>query len=146
MTEQTRHADAPPLAVWNVLADFDRIVDWAPDVSHSSWMTEQTEGVGAARRVQVGSMTLVETATVWDEEDTLAYTIDGLPPIVSGVVTRWHLEPDASGTKVSVSSDVTPGPRPPMRIAAKAVERRMAAANAKMLDGLVAAAERERAS
>ena len=143
----TRRIEAPPASVWATLADFDRIVDWAPAVDHSSWMTAQQEGEGAARRVQVGSMTLIETVTVWEPERTLAYTLDGLPPVVSSVVNRWDLEPDGDATVVTLTSDITPGPRPPMKVAARAVGRRMDKENAVMIDGLAqAVTNRERAS
>ena len=49
---------------------------------------------------------------------------------------------DGSATTVTLTVDVTPGPRPPMKLAAKAVTRRLAAANMKMLDALAAAARR----
>ncbi len=142
LVSRSRRVDASPSAVWSVLADFDRIVEWAPDVDHSSWLTARTEGIGASRRVQVAAMTLVETVTRWDEEATLAYTITGLPPVVSRVENRWDLQADGSATTVTLTVDVTPGPRPPMKLAAKAVTRRLAAANMKMLDALAAAARR----
>ena len=142
----TRLIEAPPAAVWRVLAELDRIAEWAPDVDHSSWMTTQQEGVGATRRVQVGSMTLLETVTVWEPERTLAYTLDGLPPVVAEVVNRWDLEADGDATRVTLTSQVTAGPRPPMRVAARAVARRMEKANQAMIDGLAAAVTSTEAS
>jgi len=148
-TSCTRTIHAPPTPVWSLLARFDRIVDWAPDVAHSEAMTDPPFGVGAARRVQVRRMTLVETALEWDEGSALAYTIDGLPPVVDRVVNRWDLEavgPDR--TTVTTTVDVTPGPRPPMRLAAAILTRVMGRANAKMLAGLdrAATATQERPS
>ena len=138
---RTRRVAAPPSAVWDVLARFDRIVDWAPNVDHSSYLTGQRSSVCASRRVTTGSMTLVETVTRWDDETALGYTIVGLPPVVAKVETRWELAADGDGTVVTVTSDITPGPRPPMKVAAKAVGRRLGAANQTMLDGLAAFVE-----
>ena len=47
MAEVTRSLTiaAPRKAVWAVLADFDRIVDWAHDVDHSCLLTDRTSGV-----------------------------------------------------------------------------------------------------
>ncbi len=133
---RTRRVAASPTAVWDVLARFDRIVDWAPNVDHSSYLTGQRSGVCASRRVHTGSMTLVETVTLWEEEVVVGYTIVGLPPVVSKVETRWELAADGDGTVITVTSDITPGPRPPMKVAAKVVARRLGAANQTMLDGL----------
>jgi carbon monoxide dehydrogenase subunit G len=147
MTEiaRTGRVDAPPATVWSVLAEFDRIVEWAPNVGHSSYLTAKQEGIGAARRAQAGSMTLVETVTMWEPERVLGYTIAGLPPVVKRVETRWELAADGEATIVTVTSNVTPGDRPPMKLAAKPVARRLGAANQTMLDGLADAAEsRER--
>ena len=84
-------------------------------------------------------MTLIETVTIWEPERTLAYTLDGLPPVVSSVVNRWDLEADGGATVVTLTSEVTPGPRPPMKVAARAVARRLDKENAAMIDGLAEA-------
>jgi hypothetical protein len=137
----TRTIHAPTEHVWSLLARFDRIVDWAPNVGHSEAMTDPPFGVGAARRVQVRRLTLVETVLEWDEGSTLAYTIDGLPPVVERVVNRWDLEPAGPDhTTVTTTIDVTPGPRPPMRVAAALVTRVLGRANTQMLSGLDRAA------
>ncbi len=70
--ERSITVGASPEAVWAVLAAFDRISTWADDVEHSSYLTEQTEGVGSTRRVQVGRTVLVERVTEWDPPNALA--------------------------------------------------------------------------
>ena len=75
-----RHEQAiatSPAAVWNLIARFDRLAQWADSVDHSSFLTSQTEGVGTSRRVQAGSMVLVEEITVWEPESRLAYVLRG---------------------------------------------------------------------
>jgi uncharacterized protein YndB with AHSA1/START domain len=140
-TRSERRVAAPPAVVWKVLADFARIAEWTPEVDHSSYMTGQNEGVGTSRRVQVGSMVIVETITEWDPEHRLAYELIGLPPVLSQVVNAWEIEADGDGSRVVIIGDITPGPRPPMRLAAKAVARRFGSTNEKLLAGLAAAAE-----
>jgi carbon monoxide dehydrogenase subunit G len=130
------HVDATPAEVWEVLARFDRLSSWAPDVDHSSYLTGQTEGVGTARRVQVGRMVLVERVTEWEPGDALAYDLEGLPPVVGGATNRWVLRHDGSGTDVTLSATVDPGVKPVGRLAARIVERRLARANDGLLAGL----------
>jgi len=138
---RSRSVVASPARVWQVLADFDGISVWAPDVEHSSYLTSQTSGVGASRRVQVGRMTLVETVTAWEEDQLLSYRIEGLPPVVDSVENTWELAADGDVTTISLTVDLVPGRRPPAKLAAKVIAHRFATANSVMLDGLVAAVE-----
>lgn len=134
---------APPHVVWNVLADFGAIVTWAPNVDHSCLLTEQPGGVGSARRIQAGRTTLVETVTEWSppaagEPGVLAYRLDGLPKVVRSVTNRWELTPSGTGTSIALTSTVDAGPRPPQRLVARLVGRRLGAASDEMIAGLAA--------
>ena len=135
---RSRHLPQDREAIWAVLARFDRISDWAPKVSHSVLTTEQDEGVGTARRVQVGRQALIETVSLWSPPGTLAYDIVGLPPVVAGVSNRWDLAPDADGTFVTLTSVIDPGPSPKGKVAAKVLQLPLGKASDSMLDGLAA--------
>lgn len=141
-----RQIAAAPDTVWQVLADFDRIADWAPNVDHSCLLTEQDSGEGAIRRVQVGRMVLTETVRAWQPGTSLSYEISGLPPVIRSVVNTWRLEPQAGGTLVSLTTDVDAGGRPPQQLVARVVGRKLAAASDEMLDGLTAHLDRQERS
>jgi uncharacterized protein YndB with AHSA1/START domain len=130
--------DAPVTAVWAALAAFDQLSTWSPDADHTAYLTEQTDGIGCARRVQVGRMVLIETVTEWDPTSALAYTIEGLPPVVGTTTNRWTLRPDGDRTEVTLTSTVDPGTKPIGRLAAPLVARRLAKASDAMLSGLAA--------
>ncbi|HWJ64838.1 MAG TPA: SRPBCC family protein [Acidimicrobiales bacterium] len=137
--QRSRHLPHEPAAIWAVLARFDRIVDWAPKVSHSTSTTDQHEGVGAARRVQVGRQALIETVTIWEPDRTLAYAITGLPPLVAGVTNRWDLNADTDGrTFVTMSSVIDPGPGAKGKVGARVLRLPLGQAGDSMLDGLAA--------
>lgn len=138
MSETTRTAVVPADAdaVWAVLGDFGAISKWAPNVDHSCLMSEQTEGVGAVRRVQVGRSSLVERVVEWTPGLTLAYSIEGLPPVIRTVVNTWSLMEMVSGTRVSLTSRVHAGPRPPQQLIARIAAQRLARASETMLAGL----------
>lgn len=131
-----RWIEAAPEALFAVLADFGGIAEWARFIQHSSLLTEQTSGIGATRRVQMARQTVVETVTVWDEPRELAYTIDGLPPMVGAVGNRWTLVPSRGGTTVSLTTRIEPGRLPHRRLIAKKVAERLAVASGMMLAGL----------
>jgi len=135
---RSRHLPHDAEAVWSVLARFGEIRRWAPSVTHSVLTTEQTEGVGTARRVQVGRQALIETVTIWEPGRTLAYTIEGLPPLVEGVTNRWDLGVDQAGTFVTLTSIIAPGSSPKGKAASRVLRLPLGRASDGMLDGLAA--------
>lgn len=134
--------------VWAALADFAAISSWAPNVDHSSILRagdETSLATGLTRRVQVGRMTLLERVVRCDPETTLAYEIEGLPKIVRSARNAWRLEPaGAHATTATLTSTVDCGPRPPQKLIARIVTKRMAADSEKMLTGLAASLEHSR--
>ncbi|MGI9597420.1 MAG: SRPBCC family protein [Acidimicrobiales bacterium] len=126
----------PPDMVWAVLADFDGISRWAPNVDHSCPATGQRAGVGAIRRVQVGRNALLERVIEWESGRHLAYSIEGLPPIVRSVTNVWQLEGSDGSTTVTLTSRIDAGPRPPQEVAARLFGRVLAKASREMLGGL----------
>lgn len=140
MIEVVRSAEvaAPPDRVWGVLSDFGGISAWAANVDHSCLTTDLGEGVGTARRVQIGRLTLIERVTTWEPPSTLGYTIEGLPPVVRAVANTWHVHRTEAGSGLALVSRVEPGPRPPHQLAARVVTRMLARASEEMLTGLAA--------
>jgi uncharacterized protein YndB with AHSA1/START domain len=137
VTRSTR-VTASPAEVWAALAAFDQISSWAPDVDHSVYTTDRTEGIGAARRVQIGRMALIETVTVWEPHHVLAYTLEGLPPLVRSVTNRWILEPLAGGATVSITTSIDPGNTVKGRIGARILSIPLGRGSRRLLDGLTA--------
>ena len=137
MAEVTRSLTiaASRKAVWAVLADFDRIVDWAHDVDHSCLLTDRASGVGAVRRIQQGANAVTETVVDWDEPIRLAYRIGGLPPLFRQVINRWDLADDEDGVRVSLTVEVVPV-RSPAAVVARLAARKVGRVNARMLSNL----------
>ncbi len=124
-------------AIWGVLADFATISTWASNVDHSCLLSEQTEGVGAVRRIQTGRLTVVETVERWEPHVSLRYAITGLPAVVRSVTNTWQLTPNGTqSTTVTLTTEIDAGPRPPQQLVAKLVGRKLAQASEQMLVGL----------
>ncbi|CAB4529821.1 unannotated protein [freshwater metagenome] len=138
MTEiiKTCQIAASPAQVWHQLADFGAISTWAKGVDHSALTTSQTGGIGAARRIQAGRLALIETVTVWQPEQELAYTLQGLPPVVKSVTNTWKLTAAAGGTAVSLTTSIDPGSTPRGKIAARILGLILGRASHRMLEGL----------
>lgn len=125
-----------PDHVWAALADFGGVSRWAPNVDHSCLTTERREGVGTTRRVQVGRNALLERVVEWGPGERLAYSIQGLPPVVRSVTNTWQVEGADSATTVTLTSTVDAGPRPPQQLIARVVGKGLAKASREMLAGL----------
>lgn len=138
MSRITRSRDvaASPANVWNLLADFDAIVAWAPNVDHSCLLTEQPVGVGAVRRVQSGPVTVVERVVTWEPGLMLAYTIEGLPPIVRHATNTWLLRPTHDGCSVTLITELDTANSPLGLIAGRIVGGKLSQASDVMLDGI----------
>jgi carbon monoxide dehydrogenase subunit G len=134
--ERSREIDATPDRLWEVLADFGALASWVPMIQHTCPLSEQTEGVGTVRRVQVQRQTLVETVTIWTPPTTLAYTIEGLPPIAGVPVTTWRLTPQGPSTSVTVSTELDTGRNPVRVLVGRKVLERLGLAAEFMLAGL----------
>jgi len=109
VVEQTRVA-ASPERVWAALADFGHISRWADNVDHSTLLTDRRDGVGAVRRVQLGRNALLETIVEWEPGSGLAYSVEGLPPVVRGVVNAWSLEDAGGATVVRLTARIDANP------------------------------------
>ncbi len=140
---RTQRIAADAASVWAMLADFGGISAWAPNVDHSCLLTEQAGGTGAVRRIQSGRTTVLERVTHWEPGVSLAYSIEGLPPVVRAVSNRWSIALDGAGSRVSLTTSIEPGPRPPHKLIARVVARRLAQVSDEMLAGLGRALEQE---
>jgi hypothetical protein len=135
---RTELIDASADEVWAVLADFASISTWADFVDHSSLMSEQNEGVGMQRRIQMDRTTVVETVTAWEPGVMFSYSITGLPPVIKSVTNTWRIGASGDSTMVWITTEVDTGPRPPQQAIAKGVARRLAKSSDAMLAGLAA--------
>jgi len=98
--------------VWDVLASFESISDWAGNVSHSCLLSDQFVGVGTCRRIQTGNSSVTEHVTRWEELRHLSYEIRGLPPVFKHVLNTWSLEPSKVGVQLSLTIEIIPIRRP----------------------------------
>ncbi|MEZ5382405.1 MAG: SRPBCC family protein [Microthrixaceae bacterium] len=143
---RTRLVSAPGERVWAALADYAAISAWAANVDHSSLTTRAVDGtqagLGAVRRIQTGRRVILERVVLWGEPTELAYSLEGLPPVVRSARNRWLLKPVGPNvTEVSLTTTLDCGPRPPQQLIARLVARRLAAESDTLLAGLASSLE-----
>ena len=103
--------------VWEVLAAFESISEWAENVSHSCLLSKQLEGIGTCRRIQTGNSSVTEHVTRWEDSRSLVYEIRGLPPLFKHVLNTWSLEPSKIGVQLTLTIEIIPVRRPVTPIA-----------------------------
>jgi uncharacterized protein YndB with AHSA1/START domain len=140
-TIRTATIDATRDAVWAALADFGDIARWGNGIDHSTMLTpprpdDPGPRVGDRRRVQVGRAALVETVTEIEQGRLLAYSIDGLPPVVPPTTNTWRLDDAADGTNITLTTRIDDPPRRPLRLVLRLVAIRLGRASDRLLRGL----------
>jgi hypothetical protein len=95
--------NTPIDTVWDVLKDFGNVSDWAPTVSKSYYLNEQTSGVGVARHCDIdGFGGIQEYVTHWVDGRGFAYSVTPLGPIAASNSSWWLTSIDAQNTKLKV--------------------------------------------
>ncbi len=116
MTQLSRQIkiDAPTEKVWEILADFGAVSNWAPTISESQSTTEATRGVGAERGCEHEKMGHIEERiTEWDEGTSISYeVIKGLPFPMKSLNNTWSVSDAGDGAVVTVTMDFRMGMGP----------------------------------
>lgn len=104
MTQVSRQIkiNAPKEKVWEVLADFGGVSNWAPTVVSAYSTTEANGGVGAGRHCEVkGFGSIEERIPEWDEGHSYSYdVVDGVPAPMKYIRNTVSVRPDGDGTLV----------------------------------------------
>ncbi len=99
--------DASKEKVWEVLADFSGVANWAPTISESRSTTEANGGVDAERSCEHEKMgTIYERIVAWDEGRSLSYdVIEGLPFPMKSLNNIWEVRTHGDGALVTLTMD-----------------------------------------
>jgi len=97
--------------VWEVLADFSGVANWAPTILESRSTTEANGGVGAERTCKHVKMGNIEERIVaWEDGHSLSYdVIKGLPFPMKSLNNTWSVIAAGDNATVSVAMDFRMG-------------------------------------
>ena len=103
--ETTRHVDAPPAAVWEVMVDVPRWPEWTPTIDSVERLDEGLLRLGA--RTKVRQPKLPQALWVVTElRDGRSFTWEATGPGMR-TIARHQVVPDGAGTKVTLSIEQT---------------------------------------
>ena len=99
--------DASKEKIWEVLADFSGVANWAPTISESQSTTEANGGVDAERSCEHEKMgTIYERIVVWQDGHSLSYdVIKGLPFPMKSLNNIWEVSALGDGALVTLTMD-----------------------------------------
>ncbi len=102
------HIDAAPEAVWAVLADLPTVAAYNDGVVAARWVSQQREGVGAARVCQLAPKgEVTEEVAVWEPNQALGLRIRSSPwPPIKSMEWTTRLRTGAANT-THVIQDLT---------------------------------------
>jgi uncharacterized protein YndB with AHSA1/START domain len=143
--------DAPREQVWAVVADSNRLAEWAPPVKDVSELSDRPEGVGSTRicQVELGgrSGTMTERCVAFEPPHRAAYVVDddnlGFGRMFADYGFTITIEDDLRGGSIA-STETHYTPRNPLfkLINALIMRRRFERAVDELLSGLKRASER----
>ena len=113
ITKEVR-IDASKEKVWEILADWGAVSNWAPTILESHSTTEATGGVGAERACEHEKMGHIEERVgAWHEGSSLSYdVIKGLPFPMKSLNNTWSVSADGDGAVVTLTMDFRMGMGP----------------------------------
>jgi hypothetical protein len=95
--------NTPISTAWDVLQDFGNVSDWAPTVTRSHYLSEQTSGAGTGRHCDIeGFGSIEETVSHWQEGRGFAYSVTPLGPLAASNSSWWLTRVDDQTTKLEV--------------------------------------------
>ena len=97
--------------VWEVLADFSGVANWAPTILESRSTTEVNGGVGAERTCKHEKMGNIEERIVaWEDGRSLSYDVfKGLPFPMKSLNNTWTVNAAGDNAIVSVEMEFRMG-------------------------------------
>ena len=82
--------EAPQAAVWESLADFGGVSDWAPYMKHSHLIGDISSGVGCRRGMRhAWGFRFEEEVTQWTEDEGYAFDVFRAPYPMKDVKEIW---------------------------------------------------------
>jgi len=111
--EQEFHVEAPPTAVWRVMADVERWPEWTPSIRRARWLDGATLTKGSRARLRIAGSPVESTWTVTSFKAERSFTWESR--VMPGVVTvaDHELTPADGGTRVVLRVTFT-GPLAPV--------------------------------
>ena len=99
--------DASKEKVWEILADFSGVANWAPTITESRSTTEANGGVDAERSCEHEKMgTIYERIVAWEDGRSLSYDVTkGLPFPMKSLNNIWSVDAAGDNAMVSVAME-----------------------------------------
>ena len=109
--EESVHIEAPPQAVYDVVADVTRTPEYSPEVDEVVWLDDGGPHVGA--RFRARNRVPADSRFSWPNRPIVMAAEPGrefafarTEPFAGTIVWRYRFEPEGTGTRVTESYEV----------------------------------------
>lgn len=107
--ENEAELDAPPDAVFDILADTATWPKWFPDFRRATWKTDPPPGVGSVRVAELATVSAREKFIAWEPGARFTFTmLEMTLPLVSTMVEDYALTATPKGTRFRWTACYTP--------------------------------------
>jgi uncharacterized protein YndB with AHSA1/START domain len=97
----------PPEAVWALLDDPEKVLEWYFPWEEFEYTSDQQGGLGSTlffrERMGVQSVGLHCTVTDWVEQEIIAFEMSEGPSLISHYTERWTLEAIPTGSRFTLT-------------------------------------------
>ena len=92
--------------VWEIMADYGGVANWAPTITSSNLLTDANGGMGARRTCDhISGAAIEEVITEWEEGEYYSYEMTTSLGPVKTLVNTWAVRSEGNDTVVTLSMD-----------------------------------------
>ncbi len=92
--------------VWEIMADYGGVANWAPTITSSKLLTDANGGMGARRTCDhISGAAIEEVITEWEEGEYYSYEMTTSLGPVKTLVNTWAVRSEGNDTVVTLSMD-----------------------------------------
>ncbi len=92
--------------VWEIMADYGGVANWAPTITSSNLLTDANGGIGARRTCDhISGAAIEEVIAEWEEGEYYSYEMTTSFGPVKTLVNTWAVRSEGNDTVVTLSMD-----------------------------------------
>ena len=108
MSKQVKQVriNAPKEKVWEILADFGGVANWAPTITSAHLLADVNGGIGATRSCDhISGAAIEEVITEWEEGEYYSYEMTTSLGPIKTLLNTWAVRAEGNDTVITLSMD-----------------------------------------
>ena len=108
MSKQVKQVriNAPKEKVWEILADFGGVANWAPTITSAHLLADANGGIGATRSCDhISGAAIEEVITEWEEGEYYSYDMTTSFGPIKTLRNTWAVGAEGNDTVITLTQD-----------------------------------------